>query len=111
MFRRIARNYIKPLISPRFGDQNGVRAAHSPAIAPPVFRTKKPKNLRQSAAEYAVQGDKIHSELIDCRNECKRTIYFGKQPSGGEIFIKIGAQRPSTKSADKSMGGYDVFFD
>ena len=47
-FRRIARNYIKPLISPRFGDQNGARTGYSPAIIPPAFRAIQRKIVYKS---------------------------------------------------------------
>ncbi len=64
LFRRIARNYLKPLISPRFGDQNGARTAHSPAIAPPAFRAIQRKIVCKSVLYTYVRVNTSIGKLL-----------------------------------------------
>ena len=64
LFRRIARNYLKPLISPRFGAQNGARTAHSPAIAPPAFRAIRQKIVCKSVPNTPFEENTNIGELL-----------------------------------------------
>ena len=61
---RIFRVLFSEIYDPRFGDQNGARTAHSPAIAPPAFRAIRQKIVCKSVPNTYVRENTNKSGLL-----------------------------------------------